>query len=165
MTIASIMGLVMTYTALLCSTFNSPLVTSITGNAKDIVATVVGALLFGDFVPTAFNVSGISLSFLGAALFSYAKLKEGGALLGVPKVSDSEGADVEKGASASGSGSGGGGGGRSGGEEPSSDSIEEGERDPLVGGSDAAAAASPRELPPHTPAGRVPGIAHQRTAL
>ena len=140
MALASIMGLVMTYTALLCSTVNSPLITSVTGNVKgacvppsraraaaareppapvtsrgqpapavsclralpprpprvipplapslplvraDIFLTAIGAVVFGDFVPTPWSVGGIALSFTGAALFSYAKLKESGALAAV----------------------------------------------------------------------------------
>jgi hypothetical protein len=34
------------------------------------------AVAFNDFVPTAFNISGISVSFVGAALFSAMKLQE-----------------------------------------------------------------------------------------
>lgn len=78
MFLASVMGLVMTYTALLCSTVNSPLITSVTGNAKDIFLTAAGALVFGDFNPTTTAIGGIVLSFVGAGLFSYAKLKEAG---------------------------------------------------------------------------------------
>lgn len=49
---------------------------------KDIAATVVGALVFGDFHATRYSVGGIVLSFVGAGLFSYAKLKETGGLGG-----------------------------------------------------------------------------------
>jgi drug/metabolite transporter (DMT)-like permease len=85
MALAAVMGLVMTYVALLCSTVNSPLATSITGNAKDIAATVIAAVIFRDFTPTPTNVGGILLSFCGAALFSYAKLVESGAIGGGKK--------------------------------------------------------------------------------
>lgn len=50
--LASFAGVFITYIVFLCTTVNGPLVTSITGNAKDIVQTVLGALLFHDFVPT-----------------------------------------------------------------------------------------------------------------
>jgi len=65
--------------------------------------------VFGDFQPTPFSVGGIVLSFTGAALFSYAKLKESGALGGGDSGKGSGGdgkgaapssgaADVERGA-------------------------------------------------------------------
>jgi len=74
--IASFAGVFITYIVFLCTTVNGPLVTSITGNAKDILQTVLGALLFNDFIPTVKNVSGILVSFLGAGLFSYLKLQD-----------------------------------------------------------------------------------------
>ncbi len=74
--IASCMGVVITYIVFLCTTVNGPLVTSITGNAKDILQTILGALLFPDFVPTVKNISGILISFTGAGLFSFIKLQD-----------------------------------------------------------------------------------------
>jgi hypothetical protein len=84
------MGVVITYIVFLCTTVNGPLVTSITGkgqegvgaadrvraaalalppspagNAKDVVQTILGALLFHDFTPTVQNVTGILVSFTG----------------------------------------------------------------------------------------------------
>ena len=50
--------------------------TSVTGNVKDILATFVGAAAFRDFIPTPYSVSGITVSFIGAAAFSWAKLSE-----------------------------------------------------------------------------------------
>lgn len=52
------------------------LATSVTGNVKDILATFVGAAAFNDFTPTMYSVSGIAVSFVGAAIFSWAKLVE-----------------------------------------------------------------------------------------
>lgn len=76
---ASALGCFMTYIVLLCATVNSPLVTSVTGNVKDIASTVIGAVLFNDFVPTVLKVGGILLSFCGSGIFSYAKLTESSA--------------------------------------------------------------------------------------
>ena len=73
---ASCAGVFITYIVFLCTTVNGPLVTSITGNAKDIVQTVLGALLFNDFTPTVQNIAGILISFVGAGYFSYIKLRE-----------------------------------------------------------------------------------------
>jgi drug/metabolite transporter (DMT)-like permease len=74
--VASFAGVFITYIVFLCTTVNGPLVTSITGNAKDILQTVLGALLFQDFTPTVKNVSGILISFAGAGFFSFLKLQD-----------------------------------------------------------------------------------------
>lgn len=73
---ASALGCFMTYIVLLCATVNSPTVTSVTGNLKDVVATLVGALLFPGFEPTLLKVSGLLVSFTGGGLFTYAKLSQ-----------------------------------------------------------------------------------------
>lgn len=44
--------------------------------AMPIAATIIAALIFRDFVPTRSSVTGMLLSFLGAGLFSVAKVKE-----------------------------------------------------------------------------------------
>ena len=73
--VASCAGVFITWIVFLCTTVNGPLVTSITGNAKDVIQTVAGALLFRDFVASVHNVTGILISFAGAALFSGIKLQ------------------------------------------------------------------------------------------
>jgi hypothetical protein len=72
--VASCMGVFIAYIVFLCTTVNGPLVTSVTGNAKDIVQTVLGAVLFNDFVATVSNVTGILVSFSGAGMYAYANL-------------------------------------------------------------------------------------------
>ena len=74
--LASSAGVLMTYATILCSTQVSPLATTVTGNVKDVLATVVGALAFGDFDGSLSGVGGILLSFAGAGWFSAAKLAE-----------------------------------------------------------------------------------------
>jgi drug/metabolite transporter (DMT)-like permease len=74
--VASFMGVIITYIVFLCTTVNGPLVTSITGNAKDVLQTMLGAVLFHDFVPTVQNVAGIVMSFCGAGLFTWTKLRD-----------------------------------------------------------------------------------------
>jgi hypothetical protein len=69
--VCTCMGPLITYSTILCTTYNSALTTSITGNVKDIGLTIIGALAFGDFQATASNVSGILLSFAGAGLYSW----------------------------------------------------------------------------------------------
>ena len=73
---ASSLGVGMTYVVFLSATMNSPLLTSVTGNMKDVVSTVLGAYIFGDFVPTTMKVLGIAISFMGGAVFAGASLRE-----------------------------------------------------------------------------------------
>lgn len=73
---ASSLGVGMTYVVFLSATVNSPLLTSVTGNMKDVVSTVLGAYIFGDFVPSTLKVAGIAISFVGGGVFAVAKLSE-----------------------------------------------------------------------------------------
>ena len=69
-------GPLLTYSSILCTTYNSPLAMSVTGNMKDVASTVLGAIMFPGFTPTAKNVGGLSLTFVGAGAYSFIKLKE-----------------------------------------------------------------------------------------
>jgi len=68
------MGLVLTFSSILSTTYNSPLATSVTGNGKDIATTAIGWLAFSGFKATFKSVGGILVSFLGAFLYSYVNL-------------------------------------------------------------------------------------------
>ena len=74
--VSSVMGLVLTYTSVLCTTYTSPLAASMTGNIKDLLTTAFGMLVFHDFIPTALSMGGLGLSFLGAFLFGYVALRK-----------------------------------------------------------------------------------------
>ncbi len=69
------MGVIISFAISLCATTNSPLATAITGNVKDIAGTLIGWALFGGFVATVNSVTGLAVSFVGAALYSYVKLR------------------------------------------------------------------------------------------
>ena len=43
MMVSSLLGVVMTYSIVLCNSVNSPLATAVTGNVKDIISTFLGA--------------------------------------------------------------------------------------------------------------------------
>lgn len=58
-----------------CTLRTSALTTSVTGNIKDLVATIGGFLLFPDAHLSAANAAGVALSFLGAYSFSYARYR------------------------------------------------------------------------------------------
>lgn len=74
--IACLLGPILTYSSMLCTTYNSPLATSVTGNIKDIATTIFGAILFPGFSPTVTNVLGLTLSFGGAGAYSVINLKK-----------------------------------------------------------------------------------------
>ncbi|KAL3162906.1 hypothetical protein ABBQ32_009349 [Trebouxia sp. C0010 RCD-2024] len=54
-----------------CTTINSPLATTITGQMKDIVTTGLGMILFGDVQFSSKNLFGISVGLLGGMLYSF----------------------------------------------------------------------------------------------
>lgn len=73
--VSCFMGLLLTYSSMLSTTYNSPLATSITGNAKDVLTTAIGWAVFSGFLATAKSVGGILLSFFGAFMYSYVNLQ------------------------------------------------------------------------------------------
>lgn len=75
--VALSLGPLLTYSSILCTTYNSPLAMSITGNIKDLASTILGAIMFKGFVATTKSVGGLTLSFIGAGLYSYINLKKG----------------------------------------------------------------------------------------
>lgn len=63
------------YLIFLCSTVNSPLTTSITGQLKNILQTLVGLFLFGDVIPTmAFGV-GLGISTVASIFYGHVKAR------------------------------------------------------------------------------------------
>ncbi|DBA94567.1 TPA: hypothetical protein ACH3X1_002152 [Trebouxia sp. C0004] len=54
-----------------CTTINSPLATTITGQMKDIITTGLGMILFGDVQFSSKNLLGITLGLLGGILYSF----------------------------------------------------------------------------------------------
>lgn len=99
MGVSAMLGVFLTFALFLCSTVNSPLATrytrcavallactlltqggclsgaSVTSNIKDVLSTVLGGIMFGDFVPTLPVVSGLIVSFFGGLWFSTLRLR------------------------------------------------------------------------------------------
>jgi solute carrier family 35 protein len=90
------LGPLLTYSSILCTTYNSPLAMSITGNVKDIASTLLGAILFPGFDATAKNMGGLALSFAGAGFYSYINLQKGlkAAAAAPPSAKDDKGASA-----------------------------------------------------------------------
>eukprot|EP00357_Protocruzia_adherens_P018967 CAMPEP_0115006142 /NCGR_PEP_ID=MMETSP0216-20121206/20307_1 /TAXON_ID=223996 /ORGANISM="Protocruzia adherens, Strain Boccale" /LENGTH=224 /DNA_ID=CAMNT_0002372635 /DNA_START=1161 /DNA_END=1835 /DNA_ORIENTATION=+ len=74
MILSASMGVSITYFYLLCSIYNSPMATSITGNVKDIFLTALSFMAFADVQVNNMLITGLVLSLMGALTYSYAKI-------------------------------------------------------------------------------------------
>jgi len=61
-----------------CTQANGPLTTSITGQTKNILTTILGAMLFDDFAYDPLLTAGIIISILGSFIYAYIKYMEKG---------------------------------------------------------------------------------------
>lgn len=68
--IASGLGLSINHSTFVCTRINEPLMTSVAGNLKNAVMTVVGAIAFPDFVFDPWNALGLGLSMAGAVWYA-----------------------------------------------------------------------------------------------
>ena len=69
-------GIILTFSQNLCTTVNSPIATSITGNVKDVLLTFVALIIFDDIKPTFWLIVGLILSLAGAFVYSIPKVQE-----------------------------------------------------------------------------------------
>lgn len=67
------LAFLLNYAIFLCTTVNSALVTSVTGQMKTILTTVIGLFMFGDVIITVTNSFGLLLGVLGSVWYSYIK--------------------------------------------------------------------------------------------
>lgn len=74
----TVVGGLNSITQTLSVTRHSPLTTSIAGNTKDLLQTLIGGIAFDDYVYDPVNAVGICFSFVGCALYAYAKSKPSG---------------------------------------------------------------------------------------
>ena len=68
--LASGLGLSINHSMFVCTRINEPLMTSVAGNLKNAVMTVVGALAFPDFIFDPGNAVGLALSMGGAIWYA-----------------------------------------------------------------------------------------------
>lgn len=68
--LASALGLSINHSTFVCTRINEPLMTSVAGNLKNAVMTVVGALAFPDFIFQPANATGLGLSMTGAIWYA-----------------------------------------------------------------------------------------------
>jgi solute carrier family 35 protein len=74
--LAALIGILLSVSTALCNIVNSPIITSISGNMKDLFLTFIGLFMFGDVVLNNSLLFGLGLSLTGACVFSYSKLKD-----------------------------------------------------------------------------------------
>lgn len=73
--VVMVVGGLNSITQTLSVTRHSPLTTSIAGNTKDLLQTLIGGFAFADYVYDPINAVGICFSFVGCGLYAYAKSK------------------------------------------------------------------------------------------
>lgn len=73
---SSIQAFLLNYFIFLCSTVNSPLTTSITGQIKSILQTIIGLFMFGDVFITPLLVFGLSVSTIASFWYSHIKYQQ-----------------------------------------------------------------------------------------
>ncbi len=85
---SSVQAFLLNYLIFLCSIVNSPLTTSITGQIKNILATVMGFFLFGGMPMTIAAALGLSTSTLASIWYGQIKYEQSvAAKKNAPKVS------------------------------------------------------------------------------
>jgi len=73
---SSILAFLLNYFVFLCSLVNSPLTTSVTGQLKNIIQTVLGLFLFGGVPLTPAMTIGLSMSTIGGIWYGFVKYQE-----------------------------------------------------------------------------------------
>jgi len=87
-----ILGFCLNYTTFICATANSPIALPLTQNFKDIFSTTLGIMVFQDLKINRYIILGLTISYVGASLYSYTKIKENAK---IPSRRGSEGSEKE----------------------------------------------------------------------
>lgn len=73
---SALLAFLVNLTIVWCTQTNSALTTSVTGQTKNILTTLLGMVLFADFKPTILAIMGILISIFGSILFAYLKYQD-----------------------------------------------------------------------------------------
>jgi len=73
---SSVQAFLLNYFIFLCSTINSPLTTSITGQLKNIFTTIFGLFLFGDVKISGLLIGGLIISTISSVWYAYIKFQQ-----------------------------------------------------------------------------------------
>ncbi|EFA85943.1 solute carrier family 35 member protein [Heterostelium album PN500] len=67
-------GFLLNFCIFFCTSVNSALTTSVTGQIKNIASTVIGAIIFKDIVIHPYNIIGLAINMIGSIWYSALKL-------------------------------------------------------------------------------------------
>jgi solute carrier family 35 protein len=73
---SAVQAFLLNYFIFLCSTVNSPLTTSITGQIKAVASSVIGLFLFGDVTITLLLLLGLLISTIGSVYYGVIKYQQ-----------------------------------------------------------------------------------------
>jgi solute carrier family 35 protein len=73
---SSVQAFLLNYFIFLCSTVNSPLTTSITGQIKAIASSIIGLFIFGDVIITSLLIVGLLISSFGSVYYGAVKYQQ-----------------------------------------------------------------------------------------
>jgi len=73
---SSVLAFLLNWFIFLCSTVNSPLTTSVTGQIKAIVSTIIGLFIFGDVIITSMLIIGLLISTVGSVYYGVIKYRQ-----------------------------------------------------------------------------------------
>ena len=73
---SAVQAFLLNYFIFLCSTVNSPLTTSVTGQLKAIVSTIIGLFIFNDVIITTLLIVGLVISSVGSVYYGFVKYQQ-----------------------------------------------------------------------------------------
>lgn len=77
-TMSLFLGAFLNFFIFFCTSVNSPLTTSVTGQAKNILTTILGVMIFNDLIIRPANVIGLCMNASGGIWYAWLKLRNGG---------------------------------------------------------------------------------------